>query len=97
MTSKHECELECRCGQVFKADLYDSINVTLDPKLLTMLFAREINKVKCPKCKVESQVKNPLVFHDMKIDLMLVSKDGNIENLIKDLENKGLYKDVKKN
>jgi len=95
MTLENTYNLECKCGQVFKAELYETINVTLDPTLLEKLFKGEINLVECPKCHTKAHIRKPLLFHDMKHDLMIMVENGNLNSLINDLESRGLYPEFK--
>lgn len=60
--------LECPdCGQEKETMVWDSINVSLDPELKTMLFAAKINLFECEKCQKETFIDAPLLYHDMSM------------------------------
>ncbi|MCB4790559.1 MAG: CpXC domain-containing protein [Elusimicrobia bacterium] len=43
-------EVKCPCGEVFEAELWNSIEVAKDPDLKEQLLGGEINIVCCPEC-----------------------------------------------
>ena len=58
--------LKCpQCAKVFKAELWDGINVTLDPRLERLLFEGRLNVIRCPYCDLEIQVEKHFYYHDM--------------------------------
>ena len=91
MTLSSEYALGCKCGYEFKADLYNSINVTLDPSLLKKLFTGEINRVEYPKCHTKAHIRKSLLFHDLDNDLMILAENGNLDGLVKDLKSRKIY------
>lgn len=96
MTLIKKYDLNCKCGYKFKAFLYDSINITLDPTLLKKLFDGIINVVECPKCHTKSFVNKHLIFHDLNKGLMIKVKEGEIKGLMHFLDSKGYFDKFKK-
>ncbi len=56
----------CACGHVFKADLYQSANVTLNPELMKQILTGGMNVVVCPSCGACFHVEMPFLYHDMR-------------------------------
>jgi len=96
MTLIEEYGLTCSCRKKFKAPLYDSINVTLNPNLLNLLFEGKFNVVKCPKCHLESYIDRPFLFHDMRKKLMMEVGAGQIDDFMRYLASKGYFHNFKK-
>jgi hypothetical protein len=86
MTQSLAYEVKCPCGEVFKAELYDSVNATLNPELMGMLFNDELNRVKCPGCGQIIWVDSPLLYHDMNQRLMVYYFPKNCEDIGEDEE-----------
>jgi hypothetical protein len=59
-------DVTCACGHTFKADLYQSANVTLNPGLLKRILTGDMNVVGCPSCGARFHVELPFLYHDMK-------------------------------
>lgn len=51
--------------------LYQTVNVSIDPALKERVLNRSINCAKCPKCDQEIEVGANLLYHDMKKELMV--------------------------
>ena len=49
MSSASEMDVTCACGHTFKAELYQSANVTLNPDLRKYILTGEMNIVTCPE------------------------------------------------
>lgn len=65
-------EIPCPvCGSYFTANLYATINVSLDPLLKVEFLNGQINRVTCPNCKEEGLVPIPLLYHDMDNHIMV--------------------------
>jgi len=76
MTKIESYDLNCKaCGKDFKAPIYESVNITLDPELLEKIWNGTLNTVKCPKCKKEHFVAVPLLFHDMEYKVVENGKE----------------------
>ena len=58
-------DVTCACGQTFKAELYQSANVTLNPDLRRQILTGEMNVVTCPECGAHFHVELPFLYHDM--------------------------------
>lgn len=66
MSIKKEHELTCpNCGHKQKVMIWSAVNVTLDPAVRTKVFDGEINLFDCEKCKHQSYVEIPFLYHDM--------------------------------
>ena len=91
MTLIEEYGLTCSCGKEFKAPLHNSINVTLNPNILNILYEGKFNVVECPKCHLESYIDKPFLFHDMKKKLMIEVDAGQIDDFMHYLVSKGYF------
>ena len=66
MSMGEEMDVRCACGHLFKAFIWQTVNVTLKPELRTQILAGEMNMVKCPSCGESFHVEVPFLYHDMK-------------------------------
>lgn len=57
--------IKCSCGNDVEIVVYDSVNVTLDPKLKEAVMNREINSFKCPKCRLKAEISYKFLYNDM--------------------------------
>ncbi len=58
--------LQCPyCGHTQETMVWASLNVTHDPELKDRLYAAEINRFECEKCKKQTLINVPLLYHDM--------------------------------
>lgn len=65
MSEKRTYNLTCRgCGTSFPAELYESINVEVQPELKEQLMGNQLNMVECPKCQARFRVDKPLLYSD---------------------------------
>jgi hypothetical protein len=72
MTRVRTVELDCTsCSTKRSVDVYDSINVSLDPTLKEKLFKGEINFFQCEKCKEKAFIPVPLLYHDMEKHILV--------------------------
>lgn len=93
--SKHE--LTCgNCHNNFKAKLYDSINVTLDPQLINEIYEGRFNVVTCPKCKTQGYVPGWFLFHDIEKKIMREVSGDQMLAFIQYLYVGGYFKNVRK-
>ena len=58
-------DVTCACGHTFKAELYQSANVTLNPDLRKYILTGEMNIATCPECGAHFHVEMPFLYHDM--------------------------------
>ena len=66
MSVKKEHELACpNCGNKQKTIIWSAVNVTLDEAMRTKVFDGEVNLFSCEKCKHESYIEVPFLYHDM--------------------------------
>ncbi len=66
MTKILPAKIKCKCGNEVEMQLYDSVNVTLNPELKEKIIKREINIFECPKCGVKSpDLAYPFLYADM--------------------------------
>lgn len=68
-TAKLE-QIRCPCGEVFEAELYNSINAEDDPELKEALICGEINVVCCPHCNEIFYAEHFLLYHDPSSELI---------------------------
>lgn len=62
-----------KCGEEFDVEVWDSVNVTLDPEMRDKVLSREIYEFKCPKCGEVHRIVYPFLYHDMKNKFMVHS------------------------
>lgn len=55
------------CRTQLEADLWESVNVTVDPSLRARLFRRELNVVHCATCDARLVLPAPLLYHDIRL------------------------------
>jgi len=60
-----------KCGNEGEVDLYNSVNVTVNPELLIKIKNREINSFHCEKCGNKIEIMVPFLYHDMGKNLMV--------------------------
>jgi hypothetical protein len=68
-TAKLE-EICCPCGEIFEAELWNSIDVKRNPELKEMLIAGEINVVCCPACHEIFYAEHFILYHDPDDELL---------------------------
>lgn len=66
MPRSSELTFACPCGTNFAATIYQSVNVTLEPRLLYRLLYGSLNVAVCPNCGRRVGTAQPFVYHDMK-------------------------------
>lgn len=80
-------EAECLCGIKVNMDVYDSVNVTLDPKLYTKVLNKKINYYQCKKCGRIFEPAFQFLYHDMKKGYLIWVVPEKLE----DGQNKDIY------
>lgn len=58
-------DIQCSCGNLVNMELYESVNVTVDPKLLPKVKSRKINSFYCNKCGEKSELAFQFLYVDM--------------------------------
>ena len=53
------------CSNKQEIEVWESINVTIDPALKEQLFNGTINSFKCSICTYETRIETALLYHDM--------------------------------
>ena len=95
MMSKHR--LKCTgCGEKFNVNLFDSINVTLNPYIIKMIYEGKFNSATCPKCDITYFVTKEFLFHDMKKGILSWIKPEEMDYFFAYLKEKGYFKNVDK-
>ena len=94
MTDINEYEITCTCGYASKANLYDSINITLNPELIKELYNGNFNVVECPKCQTRVFVDKWFLFHDMEKDVMAQVNEGEFSDFMNYLASQGYFDQV---
>jgi len=69
---------ECaRCGETNEVEIWDSINVTLDPEVKDRILDRSAFTTQCTKCGRTGELVYPCLYHDMDLKLMVWVVPGN--------------------
>lgn len=72
MSKLRTIKLTCpNCGEEFKFDLYDSVNVSINPELKNKVIDGSIFVSICPKCSHVEVLLHPLLYHDVKNNYMI--------------------------
>src|SRR5260221_12032928 len=58
-------KFSCACGTEFTADIYQAVNVTLEPQLLYRLLAGALKLAPCPQCGRTAAAAPPVVYPDI--------------------------------
>ena len=59
------------CGEEIKFEIFDSVNVTVDPELKEKVLNLDIFKTHCDKCGKERIINYPMLYHDMSKNYMV--------------------------
>lgn len=79
------------CGYEGEFKMYDSVNVTLDPKLRDKVISGKIFEWICPKCLQKISIRHDLLYHDMDKNFMIYYSPKNcpeINDMINDTQAK---------
>ena len=60
-----------KCNKEYEYNIFESVNVTLDPELREKVFSGEIYKTVCPHCGEVEVSAYPLLYHDMDKKFMV--------------------------
>ena len=58
-------QFTCSCGTNFTTQVYEAVNVTLEPQLLYTLLAGLLNVATCPNCGRRAAIARPFLYHDV--------------------------------
>jgi hypothetical protein len=73
--AKHSAKCP-RCGSKQEFSVWESINVTEEPKLKVQVLKRELDKFTCENCAETISVKHPIQYHDVAAKLMFWLAQG---------------------
>ena len=72
MSKCHKENIICpKCQAHGEFDMWDSVNVDLDPQLREGIFSEDIFIYKCPKCGHETGIPYGTIYHDMTHRFMI--------------------------
>lgn len=72
MSMKLPEELTCPyCNEPSTVELYQGVNVTVDPELKEKVFSGELFLFTCPHCGKKANLAMPLVYHDMERQVLI--------------------------
>lgn len=72
MSKVHKEKIECiHCKAKRMFDIWDSMNVNLDPELREKVFNDEVFLYTCPKCDHQTVVPYGTLYHDVKHRFLL--------------------------
>ena len=81
------------CGHEQNVELYDSIDVALQPGLKKALFENSLNRVTCEACDAGFRIDKPLLYHDPDRNIMIhwmpdngVSRDEILDEFDRSME-----------
>ncbi|MFZ1319994.1 MAG: CpXC domain-containing protein [Ignavibacteria bacterium] len=60
------------CDYQNNVELYESVNVTIDPDLKEKILDDSFKKFVCENCKFESKLEYGFMYHDMEKQIMIV-------------------------
>jgi ribosomal protein S27E len=72
MSQSKAYDIRCpKCAHEQQVELFDAINVTIEPALREALMRNQLNAVTCAGCGFTFQVHKPLLYHDAKRKFMI--------------------------
>lgn len=78
MSSSIKEKIICpQCNTSQDAQIYSSINVTVNPSLKEIFLNKKINWVKCVECGMEIFIPVEFVYHDMDKQFLVIFKHSN--------------------
>lgn len=81
MPRSSQIRYTCECGSEFTSPLYQTVNVTLEPRLRYQTLAGLLNVAICPNCGRKTAASLPFIYHDMESGLFAyVYPDANAES-----------------
>ena len=78
------------CGELGKAEIYTSVNPTINPKLRSKVLDGELFSWTCPSCGYNARLTYPILYNDMKNRFMVyfIPKIDRFQLCDKELEEK---------
>ena len=64
-------KIKCRCGAEVECEIYQSVNIELDPELKDKALRREINLFRCGTCGHREELITGFLYNDMDKKLMI--------------------------
>lgn len=65
MSQQRPYQIKCpKCGHRLAVELYESVNVKLNPELKDQLMLNQLNAVTCTECSLAFRVDKPLLYSD---------------------------------
>jgi hypothetical protein len=81
MPRSSQIRYTCECGTEFTSPLYQTVNVTLEPRLRYQTLAGLLNVAVCPNCGRKTAATLPFIYHDMESGLFAyVHPNADAEN-----------------
>jgi|GEM_PF-3581277 len=72
MTRIDDYKITClRCGQVFSTASYESVNVSMAPRLKDDFLSGKLNTTACPKCNKQYTIGGTTLYHDVQNKIMI--------------------------
>ena len=72
MSKSRKINFQCEhCNRTFEAEIFDSVNVTLDPELREKVLSGDIYLYKCPHCNKINIIQYPILYHDMNNKILV--------------------------
>ena len=59
------------CGELGKAKIYTSVNVTVNPEFRDKVLGGELFSWNCPSCGYNARLTYPILYNDMKNRFMI--------------------------
>ena len=63
-------DIKCLCGEIFPAEIYQSVTIEEDPELKDLILGGEFNMVQCPACSEVVYAERFVLYHDRSEELM---------------------------
>jgi hypothetical protein len=81
MTRIQRIEISCpHCQQKQAAEIYQTLNITINSDKKQELFAGKINVLSCTKCKQQVTISTPFLYHDMERKIAVYYYPPNVIN-----------------
>ena len=76
MDNQANCKCSA-CGEIFKMDVHQSINVSKDPSLKGKVLDGSLFMGECPRCGQNNLARYTTLYHDPSQKLLVLLSDGN--------------------
>ena len=75
-------KIKCpECGNNQDFEIWQSVNVSLDPHLKQKILDRSLVTFRCDRCAQETEFYYPILYHDMNKRIMIYLIPSNEENV----------------